>query len=92
MHEALIRRQWGDQRVGPIACDATAIEAREKPAPQVTRHPRPNHPRPRNVGVRARVRCAPPEPTVIARPVSQSLEQILAELPTTGGVGTKKNS
>ena len=34
VHEALIRAQLGDQLIGHIARDSTAIEAREKPAPQ----------------------------------------------------------
>ena len=34
VHEALIRAQLGDQIIGHIARDATAIAAREKPAPK----------------------------------------------------------
>jgi hypothetical protein len=36
VHEALIRAQLGDQIVGHIARDSTAIEAREQPATKVT--------------------------------------------------------
>jgi hypothetical protein len=36
VHEALIRAQLGDQLIGHIARDSTAIEAREKPATKVT--------------------------------------------------------
>lgn len=92
VHEALIRRQLGDLRVGHVARDSTEIEAREKPAPKVDPAPAAEPPalkkrgRPRQGEVRI------PEPTVIERQVSQSLEQNLAELPTACDVGSKKNS
>jgi hypothetical protein len=90
MHEALIKRVFGDRIVGVVARDATEIEAREKPtrkhdddpppAPKKRGRPRKDEPAP------------PPEPSRLERQVKQNLAQMCAELPKDCDVGTKKNS
>src|ERR1700721_1269792 len=78
MHAALIARTLGGRIVGVIARDATEIEAREKPAKKETNDKNEERPK--------------PEPTRLERQTTQSLLQMLAELPTACDVGCKKNS
>jgi len=99
MHAALVERSLGGRIVGVIARDATEIEAREKPAakeaddrkdgpppPAAARMPRKRG-RPRKDEQRPK-----PEPTRIERQTLQTVDQMLAELPTACNVGSKKNS
>jgi hypothetical protein len=99
MHAALVERSLGGRIVGVIARDATEIEAREKPAakeaddrkdgpppPAAARLPRKRG-RPRKDEQRPK-----PEPTRIERQTLQTVDQMLAELPTACNVGSKKNS
>jgi Transposase DDE domain/Transposase domain (DUF772) len=99
MHAALIERSLGGRIVGVIARDATEIEAREKPAakeaddrkdgpppPAAARPPRKRG-RPRKDEQRPK-----PEPTRLERQTLQTVDQMLAELPTACNVGSKKNS
>jgi hypothetical protein len=99
MHAALIERSLGGRIVGVIARDATEIEAREKPAakeandnkdgpppPAAARLPRKRG-RPRKDEQRPK-----PEPTRLERQTLQTVDQMLAELPTACNVGSKKNS
>lgn len=108
VHEALIRAQLGDQLIGHIARDSTAIEAREKPAPQAAAAAAPAGlfaaatveaaaaaPVPAPPKKRGRPRKGeerPKELTVIERQVDQSAAASLAQLPTACDVGSKKNS
>ena len=108
VHEALIRAQLGDQLIGHIARDSTAIEAREKSAPQAAAAAAPAGlfaaatveaaaaaPVPAPPKKRGRPRKGeerPKELTVIERQVDQSAAASLAQLPTACDVGSKKNS
>ncbi len=108
VHEALIRAPLGDQLIGHIARDSTAIEAREKPAPQAAAAAAPAGlfaaatveaaaaaPVPAPPKKRGRPRKGeerPKELTVIERQVDQSAAASLAQLPTACDVGSKKNS
>jgi hypothetical protein len=92
VHEALIKKVYKDSIVGHIARDATAIEVREKPVKVETAEA------PREVPKRKRGRpkkgevVVPPEPRRLERQLGQTLEQMLADLPTHCSVGTKRNA
>ena len=99
IHAALIGRALGGRIVGAIARDATEIEAREKPAqnkPDDGRDDPPapeNPPPPRKRGRPRKGEERPkPAPTRIERQVTQSLGEMIADLPTACDVGCKKNS
>ena len=98
MHAALIERSLGGHIVGVIARDATEIEAREKPAAKEANDKKDDPPsdgaqptrkrgRPRKDEQRPK-----PEPTRLERQTLQTVNQMLAELPTACDVGSKKNS
>jgi hypothetical protein len=101
MHAALIERTLGERIIGTIARDATEIEAREKPAkkddapppppagalPPAGGEPKKTRGRPRKEAERPQ-----PEPTRLERQTAQSINQMLAELPTGCDVGSKKSS
>ena len=91
MHQALVERALGDRVVGCVARDATEIEAREKPAKKDDVPP-PSADPPRQRGRPKKGEERPKEPTRLERQMSQSIEDMLAELPTDCDVGTKKNS
>jgi len=99
IHAALIERALGGRIIGAIARDATEIEAREKPV-QIKANdgkndpPAPdNPPSPRKRGRPRKDEQRPlPEPTRLERQVTQSLGEMLADLPTACDVGCKKNS
>jgi len=98
VHEALIKEQLGDELIGHISRDATAIVAREKPkhksvksattdeasGTQTKQHQRG---RPRTGEVRQ-----PKESTRIARQRQQEVAVMLAELPKDCDRGTKCNA
>jgi hypothetical protein len=88
-HEALIKRELGDQLIGHMKYDGTAIEGREKAAkkPPVEDKPKAKRGRPPKGEKRP-----PKEPSVLEKQPSQSLAQMLAEMPKICDVGCKKNS
>ena len=88
-HEALIKRELGDQLIGHIKYDSTAIAARETAAEQrpVEAKPKAKRGRPRKGEERP-----PKEPTVLEKQQKQSLEQMLKDMPKVCDVGCKKNS
>ncbi len=94
MHEALVKRTLGDRIVGCVARDATEIEARETPAKRDRTDgsdpPPPAPPLKRGRPKKGEERPKPP--TRLERQVAQSLDEMLAELPTACDVGTKRNS
>ena len=105
MHEALIGRALGGRIVGVIARDATdpriAVrgEAREKPAAKEAGDskddppPPAAAPSPRKRGRPRKDEQRPkPEPTRLERQTAQTVDQMLAELPTACDVGSKTNS
>ena len=88
LHEALIKRTLGDHLVGHISRDATAIEAREKPAPKLPETPKPKRKRGRPRKGEER----PREPSRLERQRSMPLAGMLAELPQACNVGSKRNA
>src|SRR6202050_1768063 len=94
-----IARAVGGGIVAGIARDATEIKAREKPAKKETNENNDDPPPPDSAAP-PRKRGRPrkdedrpkPEPTRLERQTTQSLGQMLAELPTACDVGCKKNS
>ena len=88
-HEALIKRELGDQLIGHIKYDGTAIDGREKAVVKPDKEEKPK----RRCG-RPRKGEEPPakEPTVLEKQQKQSLEQMLKEMPKDCDIGTKKNS
>ena len=89
MHEALVKRAFGDRIVGVVARDATEIEAREKPA---KKDDDPPPPAPKKRGRPRKDEPPPAQPSRLERQTTQSLDQMRAELPQACDVGTKKNS
>ncbi len=98
MHAALIERSLGGRIIGVIARDATEIEAREKPAANEANDKKDDPPSdgaqpPRKRGRPRKDEQRPkPEPTRLERQTSQTVDQMLAELPTACDLGSKKNS
>jgi len=99
IHAALIERALGRRIIGAIARDATEIEAREKPVRTKAKDgkddpPAPDNPAPPRKRGRPRKddERPKPEPTRLERQVTQTLGQMLADLPTACDVGSKKNS
>jgi hypothetical protein len=90
VHEALIRRELGDALIGHVSRDATAIEARERPA---TIEAAPTPP-PRKRGRPRKGEVRPPQQTtrIQRQAAGMSLPAMLADLPTACDVGSKRNS
>lgn len=89
VHEALIRKTHEDRLVGHLSRDATAIEAREKPATKVD----PPEPPTRKRGRPKKGEQRPPKAlTRLQRQATMSKQEMLDDLPTDCAVGTKKNS
>src|SRR5664280_2384894 len=88
-HEALIKQTHKDRLVGHISRDATAIEAREKPARTAPAEKAPKRKRGRpkkgDVGPAK-------EPRRLERQVNMTRAAMLADLPTACAVGTKRNA
>ena len=90
VHEALIKKTLGGSLVGHISRDATAIEAREKPV----RTKMPAVVAPKRKRGRPKKGCvvAPKAPRRLERQSSQTLPQMLADLPNACSTGTKRNA
>ena len=88
VHQAIIKEHLGEQIVGHISRDATAINAREKPEkkPSITQKPKK----------RGRPKKGEERPKVLTRlerqATGQTLPEMLKDLPTACNVGTKRNS
>lgn len=94
MHAALVERTLGQQLVGHLAIDATAIEAREK---QVRIEPPKQAPKqakvPAKRGRRKKGEAPPPkEPRRLERQLTMTVPQMLADLPMHCGYGAKRNA
>lgn len=92
VHASMIKAILGEQIIGHISRDSTAIEARESIAPKYKAKVVPakgkNKPgRPKKGDVRP-----VPEPSPLERQRGQTLEQMLFELDTACATGTKKNA
>lgn len=95
VHEALIKRELGDQLVGHVKYDSTAIEGREKPVRKESKpEEKSNEEKPKAKPGRPRKGEERPakEPTVLEKQQNQTLEQMLEEMPKDCDVGCKKNS
>jgi hypothetical protein len=97
VHEALIQKTHKDRLVGHISRDATAIEAREKPAKCSSSAPlkAPEAPAaaPRKRGRPKKGEApAPKEARRLERQTGMTLTEMLADLPTACTVGTKRNA
>jgi hypothetical protein len=90
VHESLIKAHHQECLVGHLLRDATAIVAREKPAerkPATDGRPKRKRGRPKKDEV-----VPAPLPTRLERQKEQTLEQMLADLPTACDHGCKRNS
>lgn len=94
LHEALVTRRLGDRIVGHVSRDATEIEARERPAKKEKEDSDAPPPAPKRRRGRPRKGEEPPPkpPTRLERQRTQTLPEMLADLPTACDVGTKRNS
>lgn len=93
VHADMVKATLGEQLIGHISRDATAIEAREmiakkdkEPVAAITQ-PKRKRGRPAIGEVRP-----PPEPSALERQRGQTLSQMLAELDTACATGTKRNA
>ena len=88
LHETLIARTMDGHLIEHISRDATAIEAREKPAPK----PKAAKPRRRKRGRPRKGEARAKEPSRLERQLTMSLPQMLADLPRACDVGSKRNA
>lgn len=87
VHEALIKKTHQEKLVGHISRDATAIEARERPIKKTGAPPARKRGRPKKGEKR------PPKISRrIERQLNMNISEMLADLPSSCDVGTKKNS
>ncbi len=93
VHEALIARHLGDELIGHISRDGTAIMAREHPAktPSVTATPASIAPKKRGRPRRGEAR-APAKESPLARQRQQSLARMIKDIPVQCDRGTKCNA
>jgi len=89
VHQALIEQHLGEQVVGHISRDSTAISAREKPEKKSA----PIAKGPKKRGRPKKGEERPKEPTRLERQAAgQHLSEMLTDLPKACNVGTKRNS
>lgn len=93
-HQALIDAHLGDQLIGHITRDGTAIEAREKPAPSKKAAAektvvKPKHSRGRPKKGESR---PAPEPTRLQLQLTQTLADMVRDLPRQCDRGSKSNA
>jgi hypothetical protein len=89
VHEALIKERLGDELIGHISRDGTAIEARERPAKfeASPKAPPKKRGRPRRGEVRPPAKESP-----VHRQRQQALAQMIEDIPTVCDRGTKCNA
>ncbi len=90
VHEALIVRTHKDRLVGHISRDATAIEAREKPAEPA--QPAPKIPKRKRGRPKKGEVVSKKEPRRLERQAGMTLAEMLADLPTACAIGRKCNA
>ena len=89
VHEALIKAHLGDELIGHLSRDGTAIEARERPA----KFEAPAKASPRKRGRPRRGEVRPPaKESPIQRQRQQTLVQMIEDIPTLCDRGTKCNA
>ena len=92
VHAGMIKDTLGEQLIGHISRDSTAIEVRETIAKKEHTEVGPAKPKhKRGRPSKGEVR-PPPEPSPLERQRGQTLEQMLFELDTACATGTKKNA
>jgi len=88
-HKLIIEKYFGDEIIGHISRDSTAINAREKPLKKQTREKITAKKRGRPKKGEQRVK----EPTRLEKQsLGMSIKAMLSELPKACDIGTKKNS
>ena len=104
VHEALVKEHLGDELIGHLSRDGTAIEARERPRRAATKESaNPASPAARDatttvlpVRKRGRPRCGEVRPPAAESPITrqrrQTLAQMIADIPTACDRGTKCNA
>lgn len=90
VHEALVKEHLGDELIGHLSRDGTAIVARERPAKRAK--PRPPERTAALKGMTASEVAKPVAGSSIKRQLTQSLDVMLAEIPTACTRGTKCNA
>jgi hypothetical protein len=92
VHERMIKDILGEQLIGHISRDSTAIQARES----IAKKGKVQELKPKSKGKPGRPKKGevrvPPEPSALERQRGQTLEQMLFELEKTCTTGTKKNA
>lgn len=95
VHEALVKEHLGEELIGHLSRDGTAIEARERPRRAAAANPA-SPPAPEAAHKRGRPRRGAVRPPAAESPIArqrrQSLAQMIAELPTACDRGTKCNA
>jgi hypothetical protein len=91
VHEALIKTTLGEQLIGHLSRDGTAILARERPARMEAKAKAPTPPKKRGRPGRNEVR-APAKESPLQRQRQQTLAQMLQDIPTACDRGTKCNA
>lgn len=95
VHEALIQEYLGETLIGHLSRDGTAIHARERPARSARTGKAPAStppPRRQRGGPGAAKMSTPAKASPLAQQRSQTLPQMLAEIPTVCDRGTKCNA
>lgn len=94
MHEVLVKEHLGDERVGPISRDGTAIVARERPTRTATTVGEAPAKKPacRQGRLRPGELRSPAKASPLARRRRQPVAQMLAEMPTLCERGTQCNT
>jgi hypothetical protein len=90
VHAALIARTHKDRLVGHISRDSTAIEAREQPS-RTAKRQRPGPKRKRGRPKKGEIVPEMP-PRRLVLQATQSLSEMLADLPTHCSIGTKRSA
>ncbi|MGH8716373.1 MAG: transposase [Burkholderiales bacterium] len=91
VHEALIEQHLGNTLIGHISRDGTAIEAREKPAKQDRKVAEPDD-KPVKRGRPKAAEVREPKLSPVAKQLTQTLPELLADLPKACDRGTKCNA
>jgi len=93
LHEALVAAYPEERLVGHIARDASAIEARETPAPRPEKTaPDPATPKRKRGRPKKGQEPPPAPPTRLERQAGMTVPEMIADLPTACDIGCKRNS
>jgi hypothetical protein len=92
IHEALIKKNCSGTVSGHLSRDATAIEAREKPAKKETSIEVEKRPRRKKGRPKKGETPLAKEPTRVQKQLNMTLEEMLKDLSTVCNRGSKKNS